>query len=163
MSYDRIGNTRIREKYVHDGKLIGRKRSIFDKVNEIKRDLKLIIPEMQDDKLIPLLSKIRTYYCNKKKGVPLGRKGYKGFRKLTKIESLIYDYFLQKGLNPSTTYRWFIATRLPQDVREKLAKGQIGQRKAMEIASNRRRTKNSVKGLMMMEEIRSVIAKLEWR
>ena len=36
MSYDRIGNTHIREN--------GKKRSIFDKVNEIKRDIKAILP-----------------------------------------------------------------------------------------------------------------------
>ncbi len=162
MSYDRIGNTRIRERCVRDGKIVGRKRSIFDKVNEIKSDIKASIPEINDDKLIPLLSKIRTYYCNKKKGVPLGRRGQKGFRSLTQVETLVFDYMLKNNLNPSTTYRWFIATRLPQDIREKLAKGQIGQRKAMEISANRRRTKNSVNGLIMMEEIRNIIQKLDW-
>ena len=163
MSYDRIGNTRIREKFVRDGTLVGRKRSIFDKVSEIKQDIKTIIPELKDDKLIPLFSKIRTYYLHKKKGIPLGRKGSKGYRKLTKVETLVYEYMIKHNLNPSTTYRWFIATRLPQDIREKLAKGQIGQRKAMEISANRRNTKNSVTGLLMMEEIRSVIQKLDWR
>jgi len=163
MSYDRIGNYRIREKHVRDGTLVGRKRSIFDKVSEIKRDLKDIIPEIKDDELIPILSKIRTYYRHKKKGIPLGRKGWKGYRKLTNVETIVYDFLTKNNLNPCTTYRWFIATRLPQDIREKLAKGQIGQRTAMQIAANRRRTKNSVTGLLMMEEIRNIIQKLDWQ
>ena len=58
MSYDRIGNTHIREN--------GKKRNIFDKVNEIKRDIKAILPEVEGDKLIAMLSKIRTYLAHKK-------------------------------------------------------------------------------------------------
>lgn len=62
MSYDRIGNTRIREN--------GKKRNIFDRVNEIKSDIKSILPEVEGDKLISMLSKIRTYVAHKKKGIP---------------------------------------------------------------------------------------------
>ena len=44
MSYDRIGNTHIREN--------GKIRNIFSKVNEIKRELKTILPEVGGSKLI---------------------------------------------------------------------------------------------------------------
>ena len=72
MSYDRIGNTKIREN--------GKKRNIFNKVNEIKREIKDILPEVEGDRLISMLSKIRTYIAHRKKGIPLGRKGWKGYR-----------------------------------------------------------------------------------
>ena len=62
MSYDRLGNCRIREKCVLDGKIVGRKRNIFDKVNEIKRHLKVVLPEIRDDELIGMLSRCRNYY-----------------------------------------------------------------------------------------------------
>ncbi len=149
MSYDRIGNTQIREN--------GKKRCIFDKVNEIKRDIKDVLPEIEGDKLILILSKIRTYLSHKKKGVPLGRKGWKGYRDLTNNERIIYEYLLKRSLNPGTTYRWFIATRLPSDIREKLANNQLSMRKAMEISANRRKDNLSKQGLLIMEEIRTVM------
>ena len=149
MSYDRIGNTKIREN--------GKKRSIFDKVNEIKSDIKSILPEVEGDRLISMLSKIRTYIAHKKKGIPLGRKGWKGYRKLTNNESILYEYLLKNDLNPSTTYRWFIATRVPEDVKDMLARGKLSIKKAMEISANRRRVKESNKGLLMMEELRTIM------
>ncbi len=146
MSYDRIGNVNIRED--------GKKRNIFDKVNEIKRDIKLILPELESDKLIRMLSKIRTYLAHKRKGVPLGRRGWKGYRDLTSNERILYEYILKNGLNASTTYRWFIATRLPSDVKERLSKGQLSFRKAMEISANRRRAEYNSKSVDILEEIK---------
>lgn len=154
MSYDRIGNYRIREN--------GKKRSLFDKVNEIKLDLKDTIPEIDGDKLIYMLCHCRNFYegklCYGRRNSPNKRP-----RELTTNERILYDYLLRKGLNPSTTYRWFIATRLPSDIREQLAKGKIGQKQAMHISANRRRTKESVNGLIMLEEIRNIVEKLDWR
>ncbi len=149
MSYDRIGNWRIREN--------GQKRSLFDKVNEIKKGIKTILPELEGDKLIAMLSKIRTYVAHKKKGVPLGRNGWKGYRELTFNEKVLYEYLLKNNLNPSTTYRWFLATRIPEDVKEKLSKGKISVKKAMQISANRRRVKKSNLGLLMIEEIRTIM------
>ncbi len=149
MSYDRIGNTHIREN--------GKKRNIFDKVNEIKKDLELILPEIEGDRLIAMFSKIRTYYMHKKKGVPMGRKGWKGYRDLTINEKILYEYMFKHNLNPSTTYRWFIATRLPEDIKDKLQKGKVSLKVAMNISANRRRVKMSNQGLLIMEEIRTIM------
>jgi len=172
MSYDRIGNTRIRERFVRDGKLVGRKRSIFDKVAEIKKEFKVIIPEIKEDELIGMMSRCRNYYH---KVLEYGRRKRKDAkdkeanvkiknraRKLTINEQIIYDYMLKNNLNPSTTYRWFIATRLPSDLKEELEKGIIGQKLAMQLSANRRRTKNSSIGLAMMEDIRNIVKRLEW-
>jgi len=155
MSYDRIGNTHVR--------IDGRKVNIFDKVQEIKQDLKELLPEIEGDKLIAIFSRVRTYYTNKKKGVYVGRSNKNILRPLTEIEDILYTYSLQKGLNPSTTYRWFIATRLPSDVKIQLQKGQISYKIAMKISANRRRTKHSADGLILMEEIRNIVQKIDWR
>lgn len=155
MLYDRIGNYRIREN--------GRKINIFDKVNEIKQHLKDIIPEIKSDELIGILSRCRAYYEGKlhygRRNIPenLQRK-----RELTANERIVYEYILKSKLNPSTTYRWFIATRLPMDVREMLAKGQVSQKQAMKMSADRRNVKKSNAGLLMMEEIRNAIQKLDW-
>ena len=106
-----------------------------------------------------MLSHCRNYYEGK---LFYGRRDSpkRKPRELTTNERMLYDYILKNGLNPSTTYRWFLATRLPDDIKEKLRKGQIGQNKAMQISANRRRVKHSNMGLLMMEEIRSAIRRL---
>ena len=149
MSYDRIGNYRIREK---DGK----KKSLFLKVEEIKQDLKDIMPEIEGDRLIEMMSHCRRYYEGK---LHYGRRDSKAKkpRDLTANERVLYDYLLKNGLNPSTTYRWFLATRLPSDIKDQLTKGKIGQKIAMQVAANRRRVKHSNAGLLLMEEIRNAV------
>lgn len=164
MSYDRIGNWRIRDRVREDGKFVRRKRSIFLKVAEVKQELKRMIPEVRDRELLGILSRCRNFYHGV---LHYGRRGTlenrKRKRELTANEQLVYQYLITKGLNPGTTYRWFLATRLPQDLREQLAKGRVSQKLAMKLWANRRRTKNSTLGLILMEEIRTIIQKLDWR
>ncbi len=156
MSYDRLGNHSIREN--------GRKRSIFDKVNEIKADLKDLFPEIEGDRLIAMFSHCRRFHEGKLHYGRVHNKANKSrVRDLTANEKLLYDYLLRNNLNPSTTYRWIIATRLPPDILKQLEKGTVGQKQAMQISANRRRTKESVTGLLMLEEIRSLVGKLEWK
>ncbi len=157
----RVGNWRIRRN--------GRKINLFDMVKEIRNDLKALVPELSmdgetvpNDVLIPLLSKIRTYYRHKKKGVPLGRKGSKGYRDLTHVERIIFDYMIRNKLNPCTTYRWFIASRVPADLMEELKEGKMSQKMAMKLAAARKRDKESAVGLYIMEEIRSFVKNMKW-
>ena len=76
---------------------------------------------------------------------------------LTQTELILYDFLLRNKYNPSTTYRWFLASRVPDDVKQKLEKGQISVKKAMEIAYNRKRVRESNFGLLMMEEMRQIV------
>ncbi|MBU1103936.1 MAG: hypothetical protein KJ600_05255, partial [Nanoarchaeota archaeon] len=50
-------NTQIREK--------GKKINIFDKVNQIKKDLKGLLPEIEEDKIIPMFSHVRNFFYGK--------------------------------------------------------------------------------------------------
>lgn len=140
-----------------NGKLV----SVFDKVSLIEKDLKQMLPEMDRSRLIKAMSKCRQFYEGK---LYYGRRtsDKKEMKKrdkleLTEIEKIIYHYLLQKKLNPSTTYRWFLATRLPSDLQEKISKREIPVKTAMSIASNRRRTKISRQGLLMMEEMTTIM------
>ena len=159
--YMRIGNWRVRRN--------GRKINLFDVVKEIREELKDLIPELSPDEgpipndvLIPLLSKIRTYYRHRKHGIPLGRKGWKGYRALTKIEQMIFDYMIRNKLNPCTTYRWFIASRLPEDLMDELKEGKLSQKMAMKLAAARKKDKDSAVGLYIQEQIRSIVKKMDW-
>ena len=147
MCYMRLGNHQIREN--------GHKRSIFDKVNEIKQDLKTLFPEVEDDGWIAIFSHCRNFYRG---NLHYGRRGSKTERprELSEIEKQVYDYMLKHNLNPCTTYRWMLAVRIPQDIKTKLAQGRISHKKALHIAANRKRVKDSNQGLLMMEELKTI-------
>lgn len=146
-------NTRVRYK--------GKKVAIFDRINIIKNDLKALIPEVEEDKFLSMMSHIRNFFYGK---LYYGRRSIKGNierkRDLTNNEKIVLDYLLKNKLNPSTTYRWFVACRLPQDVIEKLQQGKVSFRKAFLIADNRKKSKLSNDGLLMMEEINNIVRSL---
>jgi len=146
-------NRRVRYK--------GKKIAIFDRINAIKKDLTAIIPEVDEDRFLSMLSHIRNFYYGK---LYYGRRAVKenmvNKRELTTNEKIVYDYMLKNKLNPSTTYRWFIACRLPSDVKDKLQNGQISFKKAMMINDNRKKSKMSNNGLLMMEEINNIVSSL---
>lgn len=139
----------------------GKKIPIFDRINLIKKELKELIPEIEEEKFLSMLSHIRNFFYGKlhygrrEKSENLARK-----RELTANEQIILDYLLKNNLNPSTTYRWFVACRLPSDLKDKLEEGKISHRKAYAIASNRKKSRLSNIGLLMIEEINNVVRSL---
>jgi len=139
----------------------GKKVPIFDRINRIKKDLNELIPEVEEDKFLSMLSHIRNFFYGKlhygRRNIPenIQRK-----RELTANEKLILDYMLKNNLNPSTTYRWFIGCRLPSDIKEKLQQGKVSFKKAVMIADNRKKSKMSNTGLLMIEEINNIVVSL---
>lgn len=147
MSYMKIKNVNIRED--------GKKRNLFDKVNEIKQRINMLVPEIDGEKLIMIMSHLRREWEGK---YYYGRRGTTNKKlKLTHTECLIKELLLKEGINPSTSYRWFLAARIPSDVMDKLRKGLISQKKAYEISINRRRNQKSSDVLLLMENIRSIV------
>jgi len=49
---------------------------------------------------------------------------------------------------------------LPSDVKDKLQKGEVSFKKAMLISDNRKKSKMSNSGLLMMEEINNIVTSL---
>lgn len=147
MSYMKLKNRSIREN--------GHKRNLFDKVSELKQRINVIVPEIDGEKLITIMSHLRREYEGK---YYYGRHGNSNKPlELTYNENIIKELLLQEKINPSVCYRWFLASRIPSDVMDKLRKGQISQNKAYEIAVNRKRNKLSSDGLILMENMRSII------
>jgi hypothetical protein len=146
-------NYRIRDK--------GKKINVFDKINTIKKDIKELLPEIEDDKIVIMFSHIRSEYEGK---LHYGRRGMpenlKKKKQLTEAEKIVYDYMLKNNLNPATTYRWFLACRVPSDIKEKLGQGKISYKLAMIISANRLKAKESNLGLLMMEEINNIVRSL---
>lgn len=139
----------------------GKKIAIWDRINRIKNDLKELLPEIEEDKFLSMASHVRNFYYGK---LHYGRRGKKENlekkRELTEAEKVLLEYYMKNKLNPSTSYRWFIACRLPSDIKAKLQKGQVSFKKAMLIADNRKKSKLSNTGLLMIEEINNTVASL---
>jgi hypothetical protein len=142
----------------------GQRLSVFDKVNQIEKGLNQLLPEFDRSGFIKILSKCRRFYEGKLyHGRYTSDKKEQKKRKrleLTEVERIVYQFLLERKLNPSTVYRWFLSTRLPKDIKDKLANKQIPVKKAMEIAANRRRVRSSNQGLLMMEEMLTIIGGL---
>jgi len=139
----------------------GKKIPIWDRINRIKNDLKELLPEIEEDKFLSMASHVRNFYYGK---LHYGRRGKKENlekkRELTEAEKVLLEYYMKNKLNPSTSYRWFIACRLPSDIKAKLQKGQVSFKKAMLIADNRKKSKLSNTGLLMIEEINNIVTSL---
>lgn len=139
----------------------GKKIPIWDRINRIRNDLKELLPEVDEDKFLPMASHVRNFFYGK---LHYGRRGIKENidkkRPLTEAEKILLDYYMKNNLNPSTTYRWFVACRLPSDIKAKLQKGQVSFKKAMLIADNRKKSKLSSTGLLMIEEINNIVQSL---
>ena len=139
----------------------GKKIPIWDRINRMKNDLKVLLPEIEEDKFLSMASHVRNFYYGKlhygrrDKPENLSRK-----RELTQAEKVLLQYYMKNNLNPSTTYRWFVACRLPSDIKAKLQKGQVSFKKAMLIADNRKKSKLSNTGLLMIEEINNIVQSL---
>lgn len=139
----------------------GRKINLFDRINIMKNDLKELLPEIEEDKFLSMASHVRNFFYGKlhygRRAIPENKKNK---RELTANEKVLLDYYLKNKINPSTAYRWFLACRIPSDLKEKLSQGKVSFKKAFLIADNRKKSKLSNTGLLMIEEINNVVRSL---
>lgn len=78
-------------------------------------------------------------------------------RELTEKEMIVYDCLLKEELNPATVYKWYLLTRTPDDVKQKLRLGIISQKKALKLNAGRIRYKEMQAGFDLMEQCRMLI------
>lgn len=141
--------------------VFNRRIAMLDKVIQIKKDFKILFPEIEQDRYVPMLSHV-AYFCANKKEYRArnGRKKIYKIKPLSEAEKIILDYLLRNDLVPITTYRWFRASKVPADVMERLRKGQVSVKEAIKVSTNRLKHKQSNAGLLMMEDINNVIRSL---
>ena len=139
----------------------GKKISLFDRINIMKNDLKGLLPEIEEDKFLSMASHVRNFFYGKlhygRRSVP---ENLQKKRELTENEKILLDYYMKNNINPSTAYRWFVYARVPSDLKEQLEKGKVSFKKAVMIADNRKKSKLSNTGLLMIEEINNIVGSL---
>lgn len=138
-----------------------RRISQMDKVIQIKKDFKTLLPEIEQDKYIQMLGHIYWYHRNKREYRERIRGRFGKLRALTPSEIVMLDYLLKNNINPKTIYKWFHVCKLPEDIQSKLRNNEITSVvEARKIATNRMRQRDSNAGLLMLEEIKQTIASL---
>lgn len=138
-----------------------RRLSMMEKTIQVKKDLKLLLPEIEEDKYLFMLSHLSNVLPNKQEYHNRNsRKRTRSIRQLTEAEKVFLDYLIKNNLNPKTTYRWFLVSKLPEDIKESLQKGKLSVAQARKVATNRLRQRDSNTGLQMLEEISGVIRSL---
>ena len=124
-------------------------------------DKEPLLPEIEQDRYIIMLGHC-AYFCENKKEYRArnGRKKLYKIKQLTEAEKIMLDYLLKNNIVPITVYRWFRASKVPEDIMNKLRKGQVSVKEAIRSATNRLKQRQSNTGLIVLEEINNVIAGL---
>ncbi len=78
---------------------------------------------------------------------------------LNEVEQKIYSYLERMNLHPTTVYRWFLASRLPEEVKVSLGHP-LPQSKAIRLVKNYELKKELVMAQELMNEIRLLIQEM---
>lgn len=140
--------------------VFNRRITMLDKVIQIKKDFKTLLPEIEQDKYIGMLCHVAYYLNRKEYRSRNGRKKTYKVKLLTEAEKVMLDYLLKNNLVPITVYRWFRVSKVPEDVMHKLRKGQLSVKEAIRTGTNRLRHRESNQGLVMLDEIQNIVASL---
>lgn len=138
-----------------------RRVNVFDKVESIRKLIFEHLPEINEDELIYMLSHCREYYEGNlyygRRTADQEEKQKRPKRKLTKIESELFQLLLKHKINPSTGYRWFLAARVPEDIMNELKRKNMTISKAMEISRNRKRVIDNKLGWQLISMIKETV------
>ncbi len=93
---------------------------VFEKVSTFRKLVKTIFQELDDSALIEMLREVSTWHYS--------RKGI-----LSQDHLKLYELMMNNSYNPNTTYKWFLLTRSPFELREKLKLNLISQREAFAV------------------------------
>lgn len=102
-------------------------KNFISKLNSTRNLIYSRLPQLKEQNLCKIMSKIAHYHYDKKKFMLLG------------FERELYNLLRENDLNPYTVYRWLLLERVPDDIRFQLKQQKISQKKALNKAFKRRR------------------------
>jgi len=83
--------------------------------------------------------------------------------KLGDVEAKTYDLLLKNNLNPKTVYEWLLLEDVPAHIKEKLVQKKINFLDARRQYVQWKRFSDTRAGTELMEEMRNVIRRLQWK
>lgn len=78
-------------------------------------------------------------------------------KKITGVEKKVYDYLVGLKVSLKSVYTWYLASRLPEDIKSDLISGKIDQKKAIRLGKNKEFGKALDATWRMMELIRKTV------
>jgi len=130
--------------------MVGIDKSIFERIEDVK---KILHPKIKNKSNAEI--KVMLCHCVNKN---IGRN-----YSLTKEEQELLDFILKNNLNPKTIYSYFLVFDYPAHIRSKLRDKEIGFNKAQRLAYAHRTMANRKGTQEIMEQMRNIIRRLEWR
>lgn len=124
--------------------------TVFEKIEKYRILLKPIIDGRSDKEFKRILCHCLYFQTGRRKT-------------LSVQDREIYDFLLQKHLNAKTLYCYWICLEYPEHIKKQLRDKQIGVQEASSKAFAYDRMISTKNGKEIMDDIRSVIRRLEWR
>lgn len=101
------------------------KGTVYDKYVKIHNEIKKDFPNLGKKEFYKITAKLSTWHYPKKRWES---------QTLTKEETMIYEWMLNREYNPSTVYKWMLALNTNKDVQERLKNGVMSLKGAMKCA-----------------------------
>ncbi|HZX44084.1 MAG TPA: hypothetical protein VFF28_00215 [Candidatus Nanoarchaeia archaeon] len=118
---------------------------LFEKIKVARNLIDESFPGLDGDSLMTMLCHIAHHHYHEK------------MMDLNEREMFLYDKLLKYGYNPSTVYKWFLLTKVPEDIKGRIKRQEISQKQAFRMSFNRKRVKEVNLGFQLMEEARAAI------
>lgn len=97
--------------------------TVYDKLKTFKQNLFKEFA-LKESELFKVMSRLSTWHYPKKRSKN---------SKLSKQETMIYQWILNRNYKPATVYNWLLACNTNKEVQERLKSGTISLKKAMRL------------------------------
>ena len=125
-------------------------KNVFERIDDAKKILSPLIKDKTDQEI-----KLILCHCvNTQNGRKYNRDKY---------EIQFNDFLLKNELSAKTLYEYFLVLDYPQHIKAQLKDKKIGINKAQRLAFTHRKMTSRKGTKKLMEEMRNIIRRLEWR
>ena len=124
--------------------------NVFERIESVKEILMPVCPDKNSFQIRALVMRCVKFRVGQAK-------------KLTKAESMTYDLLLKHKIAPKTAYMWMLLEQCPPELRAKLEANAITLIDAHRQLVQWKRLSGSQSGQDIMDEMRIIIRRLQWR
>ncbi|MBI5064983.1 hypothetical protein HZA97_01990 [Candidatus Woesearchaeota archaeon] len=121
-------------------------KNIFEKVNDLKKLVKITVPEVNSDELHLFIDHVIRFQDGSRKC-------------LTEIEQRIRETLLQQGYAAKSVRNWLRLDRLPEFLREEIRNGKRSFKNAIQFYQNHKLRTDREKEKEIVNDIRNFVNK----
>ncbi|MBS3148344.1 hypothetical protein J4219_05645 [Candidatus Woesearchaeota archaeon] len=111
---------------------------------ELKQRLGVMLPEKSPLEIRKTVRRIGRFY-------------YGEIKDLTEEEQVVEDLLQKYGIKAPTLYQWLLQTLVPEELKDRMEKGEVSGIQAIRAMQNRERQRKAAVGLTLLEGARSLV------